>query len=167
MRISIQYNRAFSLTFFAYASKMNLQPNINFLANVYHFIHHSRTKTTTIDKRGVKQIITNEYKGRFYNDYVEVICFIKHEKENKESVTDVVNKTEDLLSKCSEQAQVNPLLMFPSKVITTDAEQTLFLQTFYSESYYPVRANVSCIYALENLENVTIFEFSGVRERKH
>ena len=28
-------------------------------------------------KRGFIQIITKEYKGRFFNDYVEVTCFIK------------------------------------------------------------------------------------------
>ena len=39
------------------------------------------------------------YKRRFVNDYVEVTCFIQAYKV-KQNVTDVINKTEDLLSKC-------------------------------------------------------------------
>ena len=70
MSISIQENLrvvfkedlvAFSLTFFANALRLNLQPNINFfITKVYHLFHHVRRKTATIYKRGVKQIITTE-----------------------------------------------------------------------------------------------------------
>ena len=38
-------------------------------------------KTLTIYKQGVKQIITKEYKGRLFNDYVKVTCF-KQRKRN-------------------------------------------------------------------------------------
>ena len=39
----------FSLTLFAYASKLTLHPNINFfIIKVYHFIHHARRKTNKI-----------------------------------------------------------------------------------------------------------------------
>ena len=69
---------AFSLTLFAYTSKLSLQSKINFfITNVCHFIHHARRKTTIIYKRGVQKIIAKEYKGRFFNDYVEVSCFIQ------------------------------------------------------------------------------------------
>ena len=34
-------------------------------------------KTATMYKRRVKQIITKEYKKRFFNDYVEVTCFMQ------------------------------------------------------------------------------------------
>ena len=36
------------------------------------------------------QINPKAYKGKFFNDYVEVTCFITH----------VINKTKDLLSNC-------------------------------------------------------------------
>ena len=66
---------AFSLTLFAYVSKRNLQPSINFfITNVYNFIHRARKKVLTIYKQGVKQVITKEYKGRIFNDYVKVVC---------------------------------------------------------------------------------------------
>ena len=82
MSISIQKNLssfkehlvAFSLTFFAHASELNLQHSINFLiAKVYYFTHHAARKTTKI----YKQVITTEYKGRFFNDYVKVTRFIQ------------------------------------------------------------------------------------------
>ena len=46
-------------------------------------------------------------------------------KSKTENVTDVINKTEDLLRKCSEQVQVNPLPLCPSKLNTTSTWQTL------------------------------------------
>ena len=39
-----------------------------------------------------KEIITKEYKGRFFNDCAEVTCFIKAQKEKKENVTGVLIK---------------------------------------------------------------------------
>ena len=69
---------AFSLTLFAYTSKRNLQPRITFsITNVYSFIHRAIKKVLTIYQQGVKQIITREYKGRIFNDYVEDACFIQ------------------------------------------------------------------------------------------
>ena len=63
---------------FAYASKLNIQPNINFfITKVYQFIHHVRRKTTKIYEHRVKQMITKEYKGNFFNDFVEVTCSIQ------------------------------------------------------------------------------------------
>ena len=65
---------AFSLTFIAYASKLNLRHNINFfITKVYHFIHLARRKTKKVTKGGTgfKQIITREYKGRFVSGYVQ------------------------------------------------------------------------------------------------
>ena len=75
----------------------------------------------------------------------------KHKKQNKENVTGVVNKFDDLLSKCYEQRQVYLLPPSPSKLITTDVDQTLC-----SQSYYPVGVDVSLAYGLENLENLTV-----------
>ena len=40
-------------------------------------ILYVRRKTSTIQKRGVKQIIKKEYKERFFNDNVEVTYFIQ------------------------------------------------------------------------------------------
>ena len=65
---------AFSLTFIAYASKLNLRHNINFfITKVYHFIHLASRKTKKVTKGGTgfKQIITREYKGRFVSGYVQ------------------------------------------------------------------------------------------------
>lgn len=45
----------FFLTFCAYASKVNLQPNVNFFTTiVYHFIHHARRKLQQHTKGGQK-----------------------------------------------------------------------------------------------------------------
>ena len=41
-----------------------------------------------------------ECNGRISNNIVEVTCFIQAKNWNKENVTDITNKTEDLLSKC-------------------------------------------------------------------
>ena len=38
---------------------------------------------------------------------------------------------------------------------------------FFSKHLTYFGANASFIYALQNLKNVTVFEFSGVREKKH
>ena len=35
-----------------------------------------------------------------FNDYAEVTVLYKNKKQNKENVKDVINKAEDLLSKC-------------------------------------------------------------------
>ena len=35
-----------------------------------------------------------------FNDYAEVTALYKNKKQNKENVKDVINKAEDLLSKC-------------------------------------------------------------------
>ena len=75
----------------------------------------------------------------------------KHKKQNKENVTGVVNKIDNLLSKCYEQIQVYHLPPSPSKIITTNVDQTLC-----SQSYYPVGVDVSLAYGLENLENLTV-----------
>ena len=71
--------------FFAYASKLNLQPNIKvFITKVYHFTHHARRKIITIYKPGVKQFITNEYKGKFFSDYAKLNCFAQALKVKRE-----------------------------------------------------------------------------------
>ena len=71
--ISIEHLDAFSHTFFAYASKLKLQLNINlFITEAYHFIQPARRKTTLIYKQGVKHTITKEIEGSFFNDYVQV-----------------------------------------------------------------------------------------------
>ena len=69
-----------------------------FITKVCHVIHHTRRKNTTTYKRGRGQ---RSHKERIiFNDYVEVNCYIKAKKEKKDNVTDVINKTEDLLSNC-------------------------------------------------------------------
>ena len=61
---------ALSDTFFAYALKLNIQPEKSFfMTKVYHFIQDVKRKTTAIYQRGAKPIITKEYKGRFFNNY--------------------------------------------------------------------------------------------------
>ena len=71
--VSKEHLVTFCLTFFAYASKLKLQLNINlFIAKAYHFIQHARRKTTLIYKQGVKHTITKENEGSFFNDYVQV-----------------------------------------------------------------------------------------------
>ena len=44
-------------------------------------------------------MMTKKYQGAFFNDYVEVTCFIKTWKVKQKNVMDVISKTEDLLSK--------------------------------------------------------------------
>lgn len=84
-----------------------------------------------------------------------VLC--KHKRLNKENVTDVLNKTEDPLWKFKEQVKVNPVSPYPSKLITAGA-----YQTFHTKSYFLVGADVLFLYALESLENLTLFEiFKG------
>ena len=72
---------AFSPTYFTNASKLKLQPNINFfITKEWHFLHHTRRKTATVYKRGIKQIIAEDYKGRFFKEYIEIICLYKHKR---------------------------------------------------------------------------------------
>ena len=60
---------------------MNLEPNMHFfITKVLHFIHDVRRRITTIYKRGVKQIIMKEYKGRFFDDCVEFTSFIQAQR---------------------------------------------------------------------------------------
>ena len=57
-----------------------------------------------------------------------VLC--KHKKSNKKNVRDVINTTENLLSNCYVQVQVNLLPPFPSMLIITGAQQTLCFQSY-------------------------------------
>ena len=44
---------------------------------MWHFIEHARKKTTLIYKQGVKQTLTKENEGSFFNGYVEVTWLIQ------------------------------------------------------------------------------------------
>ena len=65
-RISVVFKEhlvAFSLTIFAYASKLNRQPSMNFfITKVCHFIHHAGRKATTKYEWGIrrKEYITED-----------------------------------------------------------------------------------------------------------
>ena len=67
-------------------------------------------------------MITNEYKGRIFNNYVEVTCFIQAKKVKQRKRYGCCKKNEDLLSKCQEQVQVSPLPPSTSKLIKTGAK---------------------------------------------
>ena len=57
-----------------------------------YFINHERRKTTTVYKQRAKQIIRNEYKGRFYRSYLFSTSI-----KNTENVRNVINKTEEMV----------------------------------------------------------------------
>lgn len=53
-----------------------------------------------------------------------------------------------------------PLCQCPSKLIKTGARHN-----FHSQSLYPVKVDVFFIFAIENIENRTVFDvFSGYRK---
>ena len=75
-----------------------------------------------------------------------------------ENITDGINKTEDLFSKCSDQVQVNSLPQSPSKLTTTC--QVDYNISLANPSFSILLTSCSCffIFTPENLENLTIFE---------
>ena len=64
--VSKEHLVPFSVTFFAYASELSLQLNINF------FITNGKEKNYIGIQTKSQATITKENEGRFFNDYVEV-----------------------------------------------------------------------------------------------
>ena len=84
MSISIQENLvfkehlvAFTVTFFAYALKLKLQPNVTIFITSLIFYSPCEKKNYNNIQCGVKKMITKYFKERFFNDCIEFTCFIQ------------------------------------------------------------------------------------------